>query len=175
MTKTPMIAALLLMAAAGAAHAGGQPGSVGVGAEYQLSGIGGASVNFDGGDWHAGGFLGFVDPGDDIDTIWQLGGRFYYHLHSTAMSDFSIGGSIGVLSIPGGLDERDTAIFLEPGIQIRLFLASNVALSVSSGIVIATGDAEGIAVTGSTIDGGQSFNEDGFGFGGGAGIHYYFF
>ena len=46
---------------------GGQSGSIGVGAEAQLSGLSGASMNYDAGDFHVGAFLGFHDPGGDND------------------------------------------------------------------------------------------------------------
>lgn len=181
MTKTSMFAALFVVGAAGAADAGGQVGSLGVGAEYLLSGAGGASLNYDGGDWHAGGFLGFFDPGvDNADSLFQLGGRFYYHVHSTAMSDFGVGGALGVISVPnqGPMDdERETDIYVEPGIQIRIFLASNVALSASTGIILGVSDADGVAITGGTI-GGSTVTDTGGGrisLGGGIGIHYYFF
>ena len=59
-------------------------------------------------------------------------------------------------------DNRDTSLFLEPGFQIRLFVASNVALSFNAGLVIGALDAPGgFALTGNVT--------------GGAGVHYYFF
>ncbi|HTL36208.1 MAG TPA: hypothetical protein VL326_23915 [Kofleriaceae bacterium] len=171
MSKTSLFAAVLVMAASGLAHAGGQSGSLGVGAEFQIVNanvfgiavpVGGASVNYDAGDFHAGGFFGFADPDGPDNTAYSLGGRFYYHVHSTAMSDFGVGGSIGMLHLhnPPGMNNTDTFVFLEPGIQIRLFLASNVAISASTGIVIGTADASGVGLTGQTFAGG---------------IHYYFF
>lgn len=169
MSKTSLFAAVLVMAASGLAQAGGQSGAIGVGAEFQIADsfgvgapIGGPSVNYDGGDFHAGGFFGFADPSGPDNTAYSLGGRFYYHVHSTAMSDFGIGGSLGMLHFhnPPGMNNTDTFVFLEPGIQIRLFLASNVAISASTGIVIGTADASGVALTGQTFAGG---------------IHYYFF
>ncbi len=181
MTKTSLFAALLLVGIAGAAEAGGSPGTLGVGAEYQLNGVGGASLNYDGGDWHAGGALGFADLGGrgNDDTIWQVAGRFYYHVHSTTASDFGVGGSIGILSYPVGGGNDNTNIYLEPGVQIRLFLAANVALSVSTGITLGVSDAKGVAITGGTVGGARMIGADTngfvFGFGGGAGIHYYFF
>jgi hypothetical protein len=164
MMKTGLFAAMLLVVAQGSATAGGQSGSLGVGAEFQLNGAGGASLSYDAGDFHAGGFLGFFDPGGNQDSTFQFGGRFYYHIHSTAMSDFGVGGSLGVVSFPNAMNERQTGIYVEPGVQIRLFLASNVALSASTGVVIGTSDADGVAITGSAV-----------GFVGGVGLHYYFF
>ncbi|HEU0030903.1 MAG TPA: hypothetical protein VFQ53_09725 [Kofleriaceae bacterium] len=173
MKKTILAAvfAFALSASAGSAQAGGQEGTIGVGAEFGLAGsfdpgfglLGGASGNYDAGKFHVGGFLGFADPAGDDNTVYTFGARFYYHLHSTAMSDFGVGGQIGLLSVPDAVDpnEKDTLVFIEPGVQLRAFIASNVALSFSVGIVIGAGDADG------TFFGGQTT--------GAAGVHYYFF
>ena len=165
MKKTTILAALFVLATAGAATAGGTEDSLGVGTEFQINDIaGGVSLNYDLGKFHVGGFLGFVDGGGDDDTDYSVGARFFYHVHSTAMSDFGVGGSLGFVSIDGTGpmgDDRDTLLFLEPSFQIRAFIAANVALSFTGGIVLALVDADGTAVTG--------------GLTGTAGIHYYFF
>ena len=174
----------LLVIALGAtpALAGGQEDSLGVGAEYMMNGLsGGASVNYDLGKMHFGGFIGFFDNGDDMGddtTDYTLGGRFYYHLHSTAMSDFGIGGALGFYSDEarggGGDTDRNTYLYIEPGVQIRAFVAANVALSFGVGIVIAAQDDDGIAIGGGIVGRG---NDQGVGGSvtGSAGIHYYFF
>jgi hypothetical protein len=175
MTKTSL-AAVLVFAMIGTASAGGQSGSIGVGAEYGLAfgnaiggggtpggaigGIGLASMNYDAGDFHVGAFLGFQDGGGDDDTDYAIGGRFFFHMHSGSMSDFSLGGNLGMVSVDTGTD-RATLMFLEPGMQIRLFPASNVALSFTAGIAIGLVDADGFGI------GGQPT--------GAAGVHYYFF
>ena len=174
MTKTTL-AAILVLAMMGTASAGGQAGTIGVGAEYGLAfgnavssgtpgvligGIGLASMNYDAGTFHVGAFLGFADGGDDDDTDYALGGRFWFHMHSGSMSDFSVGANLGFVSVDNARD-RSTLMFLEPGIQIRLFPASNVALSFTAGIAIGLVDAEGFGI------GGQPT--------GAAGVHYYFF
>lgn len=173
MMKTSLFAAMLVLAAASSAQAGGQAGTIGLGAEYQLSGAGGASLNYDAGEFHVGGFLGFYDPDGGDNTTFALGARFFYHVHSTAMSDFGVGGGFGLVSAPAPMDERASLVFIEPGIQTRLFLASNVALSFTAGIVIGVVDAGGVAITGQGT-GGTEFGS-GIGFSGGAGVHYYFF
>lgn len=173
MKNTTLLAALavaVMMAAPGTASAGGSPGSLGVGAESSLGsldagdlglfGIGGISLNYDAGDFHVGGLLGFADGGDDDDTNFTLGGRFYYHLASTAMADFGLGGNLTLLSLDGPGD-RAAVMFLEPGFQIRAFVTPNVALSFTAGLAIGVVDAEGLAL------GGQAT--------GSAGVHYYFF
>lgn len=165
--KKTQLAMLFVMATAGAANAGGSEGSIGVGAEYQLSGPGGVSFNYDAGKFHVGAFLGLNDEAGDDNTDFTVGARFYYHIASTAMSDFSVGGSVGILSdatpamTPGGDSDRDTNLYLEPGFQIRAFVASNVALSFSGGLAIRLLDDEG------TEFGAQAT--------GIAGVHYYFF
>ena len=176
MIKTSFLAALIVAATASVASAGGQAGSIGVGAEYQLSGLGGVSVNYDAGQFHLGGFLGYYDPNGPDNTVVEIGGRFYYHVHSTAMSDFGIGGGFGLASEPAGggpNNNQNTNVYLEPGFQIRLFIASNVALSFTGGLVIGLIDAGGAAITGQGIGGAPAF--DTVGFSGGAGVHYYFF
>jgi hypothetical protein len=165
MKKNLMLVSVLavLGLGAGTAFAGGSEGSIGIGAEAQIvGGLGGVSGNYDMGQFHVGGFLGFADDGDD-NTAIALGGRFYYHLHSTAMSDFGVGGSIGLGLLGDGSDatEDPTLVFIEPGFQIRAFVASNVALSFTGGLSLGLADADGIVVTGDLNAG--------------AGVHYYFF
>jgi hypothetical protein len=175
MKQTSLLAAVILAASAGVASAGGQAGSLGVGADYQLSGLGGPSINYDAGQFHLGGFFSVFDPAGEDNTLFEIGARFFYHLHSTAMSDFSLGGNFGIASgpNPGMPNDRVTDVFLEPAFQIRLFLASNVALSFDGGIAIGLIDAGGAAVSAQGISGTREF--DRFGFTGGAGVHYYFF
>jgi len=161
--KKIMLAAILVFASVGTASAGGQPGSFGVGAEFQLSGIGGLSANYDAGKFHVGGFIGFFDPAGPNNTTVDIGGRFFFHIASTAMSDFSVGGGLGIQSTydnQAGNPNRVTNLFLEPSFQIRAFLASNVALSFTAGIEIGTVDASEVNITGNIS--------------GEAGIHYYF-
>ncbi len=179
MKQTLTLATVLCLAATGSASAGGSEGTVGVGAEFALNGLtGGASVNYDAGKFHVGGFLGFADGDGANNTNYTLGGRFFYHIASTAMSDFGVGGTLGFFSLDGQggtNDERLTLMFLEPSFQIRLFLASNVALSFNAGIVIGVVDADGIALGGGSLlaGGGDAFLGGG-GVTGVAGVHYYF-
>ena len=155
----------VLVLGVGAASAGGSKGSIGVGGEAQINGnLGGLSANYDMGEFHVGGFLGFSDDGGDDDTDVAIGARFYYHVHSSAMADFGVGGSIGFGFFGDrtpGVDNNATVMFLEPGLQIRAFVASNVALSFTGGLTLGLADAEGVAVTAQPV--------------GSAGVHYYFF
>lgn len=176
MKHTTKLAALLICATAGVASAGGSEGSLGVGAEFMVGdvsigggitpgstvsfGLGGPSINYDAGKFHVGGFLSILDPAGNDNTTILLGGRFYYHVHSTAMADFGIGGTLGMANYDEG-DERGTAILIEPGFQVRVFLQANVALSLGAGLAIGAADAEGVALIGNAT--------------GSAGFHYYFF
>jgi hypothetical protein len=179
MMKTTL---LVLALASTPALAGGKEGTFGVGAEYMLNGLsGGASVNYDLGNMHVGGFLGFFDNGGDMGndtTDYTLGGRFYYHLHSAEAADFGIGAALGFYSDQtrnaAGNTDRKTYLYLEPGVQIRAFITPNVALSFGVGIVIATQDDDGISIGGGVVGRG---NQQGVGGSvtGSAGIHYYFF
>lgn len=156
--------AVMLMLGAGSAAAGGSEGTIGVGAEATLSGLGGMSLNYDAGTFHAGGFLSFADSEGDNNTDIGIGGRFFWHIHSTAQSDFSIGGNLGVLfdnEDDGGDGTSNTLLFLEPAVQLRAFISGNVALSATAGISVGLVDAGGVVLTGDLN--------------GSAGLHYYFF
>jgi hypothetical protein len=160
--KKTLLAAMFVVASAGTASAGGLAGSLGVGAEFQVSGLGGLSINYDAGKFHAGGFFGYFDPAGQDNSTVDVGGRFFYHLASTASSDFSVGGSLGIQSAnaPAGSNNRNTDVFLEPGFQIRMFVVPNVALSFSGGLIIGAADASELDLSGNVS--------------GEAGIHYYF-
>jgi hypothetical protein len=159
--KKILLTTMMVFASAGTASAGGVAGTIGVGAELELSNLGGLSANYDAGKFHVGGFLGFNDPSGASNETIDIGGRFFYHIASTATSDFSVGGGLGIESAnhpqPQG---RTTSLFLEPGFQIRAFIVSNVALSFTGGLSIGTVDASSVKITGD--------------FTGTAGVHYYF-
>jgi hypothetical protein len=181
MTKTYMATLLMVLGTAAPSYAGGQAGSIGVGAEAELNGVGGVSVNYDAGKFHVGAMLGYrrIEPaGGTSQSETDVGFRGYFHVHSTAMSDFGIGGNIGIASVPVqngmGMTNRETDVFLEPSFQIRLFVASNVALSFTGGLSIGLGDATTTSIGGQGL--GLSTNtRNPFGIEGGAGVHYYFF
>lgn len=167
---------MLVAGGARLADAGGQAASIGVGAEAQLNGVGGASVNYDAGEFHVGGFLGFHDPGQRDDDVFVLGGRFFYHVHQTLTSDFSVGGSVGYVSEnnPPPVD-RESELYIEPAVQIRVFLVANVALSFNVGVSIGVMDAENVDLGGQLVGGTLNISGTALAFGGGAGVHYYFF
>lgn len=161
MRKNITLATIFVLAATAPALAGGKEATIGVGAEFGLNnGTGGVSMNYDAGQFHFGGFLGFQDDGGADDTDYSFGARFYYHVHETTMSDFGVGGAIGFLSLDGPGD-RASLLYFEPGVQIRAFVSNNVALSFTAGLSFGLADADGAFI------GGQLQ--------GLAGVHYYFF
>jgi hypothetical protein len=138
----------------------GDRGNLGVGVTAMLSGGGlfSPSVAYDTGVFHIEGLLGFEDNGE---TRFDVGGRFWYHIHSAQSADFSLGGGLGIVNInPEGDGDSTTNVEIDGGAQLRAFIVPNVALSVSLGLVVLTGDADAIAITGDLF--------------GAAGIHYYF-
>lgn len=161
LTCSVLAAALL---ASSTAMAGGSKGSIGVGADIPLAGgvLPEASVDFDGGAFHVGGGLGIQNPEGPNNTEVDFSGHFWFHVASTAMSDFSVGGDILFQSIGNGpANGTSTDVFLDPGAQIRAFLASNVALSLTIGLSVGVGDNTDLFF-------GARPTAD-------AGFHYYFF
>jgi hypothetical protein len=139
----------------------GDRGSLGVGVTTMLdiNGPLGPSVVYDTGVFHIEGLLGFED--NDAETRFDVGGRFWYHIHSAQSADFSLGGGLGVISInPEGDGDGTTDVEIDGGAQMRAFIVPNVALSVSLGLAVLTGDADAISITGDLF--------------GAAGIAYYF-
>jgi hypothetical protein len=159
--RVSFVLAMAIAGSAAPAMAGGAEGSIGVGAEAQLSTVSGLSMNYDAGRFHVGGLLGFSDQPGANNSVLQLGGRFFWRVASSAMADFSVGGQFGYDRRNNAAGNTADSLFLEPGFQIRAFVASNVALSFTGGIVIGTADAEGFSVLGQINAG--------------AGVHYYFF
>jgi hypothetical protein len=142
---------------------------IGIGAAGMLfNGPSGISAAFDGGPWHVDGILGLVKPASGTRATFNIGGRFWYHLHITANSDFSVGGGLGYRRIPAGAGSADV-VNIEAGAQIRAFITGNVALSGTLGLSIATIDIEGYSIIGQLLAG-QTLSG-----GAGFGLHYYFY
>jgi hypothetical protein len=140
----------------------GRGGSFGVGVIAPLViGFPGISGVFDGAAWHIEGLIGLQKanggaPGGRVSV--DVGGRFWFHIHSTSNSDFSVGGGLTYLHL--GPPDTDT-LLIDAGGQMRAFVTTNVALSVTLGLGIATIDYNNLALGGNLI--------------GAAGVHYYFF
>lgn len=141
---------------------GGDARGVGVGVEAMFGGpVSGGPVGlsgaYDGGAWHADAVLGV--SGNDDATAYGLGVRGWFHLHSTANADFSLGGGLGFTH----WGKEDNTVHIEAGGLIRVFLTSNVAASTFFGLGIIPSNDHG---------------KDGFKLGGqllgGFGLHYFF-
>lgn len=145
------------------ALAGGSKNSIGVGAEFELSGVRGATVSYDAGQFHVTGLVGINDPDGPDNGEVDVAGGFYWHVGTTAMSDFGLGARLGMQfsRLGNPTDNNQTNIFLEPGFQIRAFIASNVALSFTGGFMLGVGDDKTFAFGGDIT--------------GDAGVTYYFF
>jgi hypothetical protein len=134
-------------------------GGLGVGFSQMVGGPGGVDVVYDGGRWHADAFLGVGDT--STVTTLVLGGRGWFHLHSSTNADFSLGGGLGMSNVnPDGPAESSTVIKIDLGAQIRAFITQNVALSAGLGIGIFAADGEGFLLNGQPL--------------GDLGLHYYF-
>jgi hypothetical protein len=161
--KHTLFAAILVfatLATARSASAGGVAGTVGIGAEFDVRGVGGLSANFDAGKFHVGGFFGYFDPAGANNSEFDIGGRFFYHAVSNASADFGVGGLVGIQSVPNAAGNRQTFLIIEPSFQIRAFIVPSVALSFTAGMEIGAADASELNITGNII--------------GQGGIHYYF-
>jgi hypothetical protein len=127
-------------------------GGFGVGAIAMLTGPFGAAIVYDPGKFHIEGILGFSAI-EDVDTIIALGGRFYYHLHTSTAADFSVGGGLGISIVDQeAADESDTAIHIEAGGQVRTFVVPNVALAASLGLAVVSADgSDFVGLTGNLV------------------------
>lgn len=111
-----------------------QTSGIGVGVESMLSGPSGPTVVYQAASFHAEGIVGVFDRAN---TAVLIAGRFYYQVHSGELSDFSVGGGLGLLNFDGpGPGDNETDLHLEAGAKIRVFLAPNVALSSSLGLAL---------------------------------------
>jgi opacity protein-like surface antigen len=145
-------------------YGGGGHGKLGFGGIAYMGGTTGLSFAYDPGPWHIDTLLGYTGVNDT--DVFSIGGRFWYHVKSSANADFSLGagGSLRHTSPPGGGNSADE-VFIEAGILVRVFLAPAVALSVGSGLVVGAADADGLGI-------GAGFNAVGLAYN--AALHYYF-
>ncbi len=154
-------AALLMFLAPRPLHAEG----IGIGAQAMLTGPGdtglpttlsGVSFTYDAATFYVDGILGLTSGFSDQ---FGIGGQFWYVMHASDSADLSVGGGLGIADD----GDDDTDIHLQGGVKIRLFLASNVALSSVIGVSFIFDDDE----TGQDVFvGGQSL--------GSMGITYFF-
>jgi hypothetical protein len=91
---------------------------------------------------------------EDSNTAFNFGARFLWVLHSTARSDIGAGAGVGVSHLErDGPANDDTLFHLEGLVQIRVFLASNVALSGSLGLGLVAGDGDTGLLIGGQLSG----------------------
>jgi hypothetical protein len=157
---------------------------IGVGAMTMLNGTSGALFTWGsaGGGFHIDGMAGLhrYRPGGapSSTTDFTLAGRFWYHIHSAAYADFSLGGGFGIIrwvSNPGAGNESDNLdVCFEVGGQIRAFIVPNVALTADLGLGATFGSNDNILIGGQSFTGSGS-PEGGSGFVAGTlGIAYFF-
>lgn len=98
-------------------------------------------------------FLLFVD---DVSTTFALGGRFFYVIHRARNADFSLGGglALGLVDPAGGPSDADFRLAIEGAAQIRVFMASNVALTASVGLGFSFDEDDFIFALGGQLTGG---------------------
>ena len=120
-------------------------GGLGLGYAQTLTGVGGLNAVFDAGPWHADAILGFSGNGS---TQIRIAGRGWFHLHSTAASDFSLGGGLALVNTnPDGAVESTNNLYIELGALFRFFVVSNVSISMFGGLAVGAADADGFAIS----------------------------
>lgn len=116
---------------------------IGVGGVVWLSGLTGAQVVYDQAMFHLEGTLGYLHtsgPGmAPSSSNFAFGAGGWYHLARGVNSDFSLGGSAGLIYQSAG-GASTTSFALEPGAEARVFLTPNFALSARVGFAITFGD-----------------------------------
>lgn len=152
------LAASTVAAPAFAQEATGTSRHFGVGIADTLGGPTGLNVVFDGGLWHAEATLGLSSQNDT--SRIDVGGHGWFHLHTVASADFSVGGGLNVARLDppgdrpaglGGGSNASTVIGIDMGFQIRAFVTTNVAVSVSGGLQVLTGDDDGFVLGGQPV------------------------
>ena len=164
-TKSAVNAALVLVAAcvgigtASTARAETPVhGQFGLGIAATLGGPAGINGVFDGGPWHAEATLR-LSSADSTSRI-DLGAHGWFHLHTGASSDFSVGGGLSLdrLDPPGdrpaaagGGSNATSTVGIDLGFQIRAFVTNNVAVAATGGLQVLTGDGDGFVLGGQPI------------------------
>ena len=148
-----VLAAGVLLVLGGTARAGGSTG-IGVGGDLLLDGAGGVAVTYDADKFRLQGILGFLDVGDETTVL--LAGRGFVPVHSTAMADFSLGGSLGLSRFDPGPGDGVNIVIIEALGQARAFVTSNFSLNFTLGFGVETSDGDAILVD-SGINGSAGF------------------
>jgi hypothetical protein len=139
-------------------------GQFGLGVTNTLGESPGLIGVFDAGVWHAEATLG-LSSANSTSQI-ELGGHGWFHLHSGASSDFSVGGGLSIDRVDppgdkpagaGGGSNATTRLGIDLGFQIRAFVTANVAVAASGGLQVLTGDGDGFVLGGLQPIGAFSF------------------
>lgn len=117
-----------------------------LGAGRQARGLAGPALVYQADKFHLEGIVSFGTGDEEIKSV---AGRFWYHVHERAESDFSLGGGLGVASL--GEDEPATVIAVELGAELRYLLVSNVSVAAAFGLRTYAGDAEGNRLLGDLV------------------------
>ena len=152
-TALSSAAVLVVLGAAGNARAETPVhGQFGLGIADTLGGPTGINGVFDGGPWHAEVTLSLAStgPGDNT-SRFNLGGHGWFHLHSGASSDFSVGGGLSYERIDPPGPASGSVVGIDLGFQIRAFVTSNVAVSATGGLQVLTGDDDGFVLGGQPV------------------------
>jgi hypothetical protein len=112
-------------------------------ADLSFAPAGAAALSYDAGQFRVDGllYLLFVsrDGGADS-TAFALGARAFYKLHSTSKADFSVGGGLALGFLDSDPGDGSFRVAIDGAVQIRVWLASNVALNGSAGIGFSVGE-----------------------------------
>lgn len=132
---------------------GATNGAIGVGGTAFLSGLAGVNGVYDLGNFHLEALFGFVRQpvGATNATTLSFGVGGWYHLHMGDNSDFSLGGTVGMLHNSFG--DGNTAFAVEPGAMIRAFVTSNVAVHARAGFVMLFDDDDTFALDANVMGG----------------------
>jgi hypothetical protein len=147
------VAALVVLGAASSARAETPVhGNFGLGIADTLGGPTGINGVFDAGPWHAEATLALSSTGAGENTQrFDLAGHGWFHLHSGASSDFSVGGGLSFARIDPPGDGNSSTVGIDLGFQIRAFVTSNVAVSATGGLQVLTGDGDGFLLGGQPV------------------------
>jgi hypothetical protein len=178
------VCTLLSLGIGHVAHAQAEKHGIGLGAEQTIGGITGATFVYDTGKLHFHALAGFgkldADRGPDA-SVFGLGGRVFFVVHSTPQSDFSIGGGLAFLAAEGTSlqgDDDETNLHVEAGGHLRVFLVPNIALGASLGLALILANEDDDLLSQSTFPFSSVAAEGGMVFGGQVlstvGITYFF-
>lgn len=120
-----------------------------------FSPAGAATLSYDAGNFRIDGLLYMLFIArDNVDDqgAFAIGARAFYKLHSSSKADFSVGGGLVLGFVDAG--DTDLRLGLDGAVQLRVWLASNVALNGSAGIGFSIGDSPFVFALSGQLTGG---------------------